>query len=330
MRDPYGRSGTGAAAALLGRRVATATMRKLMRRSVMPRTEMAPRSPLSLPLPAGLVLGGQPLNLRQVVQVMAGERFQLLPQRDDAALRVDSGPLEVVLGGAAKQPELRSPQDTQSLEGLCQWLFLAGPACRPLLLIERDEGGTLLERDPAGPAAHDHFRVRQVADDLLDRPLARRRGLGELPRRESANQRDDPGRDGGRDRDWIATAQELGVGVHGSLLSLWLAHHREPILRQEREPRKPSLVGSARWLSGGAQAGGHAKPAMGRRGEEGSVACFRGKSRSWRNSPTARSEKTRLVRSSYRCRYRFLVLGGNHWAASRVMELARPGGLVPA
>lgn len=52
------------------------------------------------------VLCCQTLNLLQMIQVMAGERFQLHPQGDDPPLRVESGPPEVLLGGMAKKPNL--------------------------------------------------------------------------------------------------------------------------------------------------------------------------------------------------------------------------------
>jgi hypothetical protein len=53
-----------------------------------------------------LVLCRQTLNLLQMIQIMASERFQLHPQGDDPPLRVESGPPEVLLGGTAKEPNL--------------------------------------------------------------------------------------------------------------------------------------------------------------------------------------------------------------------------------
>jgi hypothetical protein len=53
-----------------------------------------------------LVLCCQTLNLFQMIQVVAGERFQLHPQGDDPPLRVESGPPEVLFGGMAKKPNL--------------------------------------------------------------------------------------------------------------------------------------------------------------------------------------------------------------------------------
>lgn len=53
-----------------------------------------------------LVLRRQALNLLQVVQVVAGEGFQLLAQAEEAPLGVEAGPPEILLGGPPKQPEL--------------------------------------------------------------------------------------------------------------------------------------------------------------------------------------------------------------------------------
>jgi hypothetical protein len=41
-----------------------------------------------------------------MIQIVAGERFQLLLQGDHAALRVESGPPEVLPRGVAEKPEL--------------------------------------------------------------------------------------------------------------------------------------------------------------------------------------------------------------------------------
>jgi len=51
-----------------------------------------------------LVLRCQALNLRQVIQIVGGERFQLHSQSDDAPLRMETGAPECFSRGIAKQP----------------------------------------------------------------------------------------------------------------------------------------------------------------------------------------------------------------------------------
>src|SRR5882672_4252190 len=106
-----------------------------------------------------------------MVDIVPGAGLERFAEPHFSALHVPSGPRQFSLRETPEETNLPLSKNAEAIEGLGKRLLFLRPAIRPLILVKGHQRGMVLKRDPAATNAEDQFTIRQVSNDLLDRPL---------------------------------------------------------------------------------------------------------------------------------------------------------------
>ena len=171
-------------------------------------------------------------DLAEVDEVVPGHEPHEPPDGLLAALGVEPDAREVGLAQPAQKADVDAADRLEVAERLGKRpLGVGEPVREPVLVVARDGWSVVRDDDPE-PVSGDDLGVGEVADDVLDGPLARSLGPAGVGAAQDSRRLTERGRRAGENVERVSVAELTQDGVD---------------------------VGGLRWLSEGVGEGGHGR-----------------------------------------------------------------------